>query len=107
MMEKEISAIEHSNGYIRNVIFKDNTPMKLTALFARPDFTQQCDIPQALGCELTEEGYIKVDDFHKTSIPGVYAAGDNTTMFRAVSAAVAAGNKTGALINKEIIEESF
>jgi thioredoxin reductase len=107
MMETEISAIEHSNGYIRDVIFKDNTPMKLTALFARPDFTQQCDIPQALGCELTEEGYIKVDDFHKTSIPGVYAAGDNTTMFRAVSAAVAAGNKTGALINKEIIEESF
>lgn len=107
IMETEISAIEHSDGYIRNVLFKDNTPMKITALFARPDFTQQCRIPQALGCELTEEGYIKVDDFHKTSIPGIYAAGDNTTMFRAVSAAVAAGNKTGALINKEIIEESF
>ena len=81
--------------------------MLFRSLFTRPGFTQQCDIPQALGCELTEQGYIKVDEFHKTSIPGIYAAGDNTTMFRAVSVAVAAGNKAGALINREIIEESF
>lgn len=107
VIETEISTFEHSKGHILNIRFADNTQMKIAALFARPDFKQQCDIPQALGCELTEQGYIKVDEFHKTSIPGIYAAGDNSTMFRAVSVAVAAGNKAGALINKEIIEESF
>jgi thioredoxin reductase len=56
---------------------------------------------------LTEQGYIKVDDFQKTNIKGVYAAGDNTTMYRAVSAAISAGNKAGALINKELIDEEF
>jgi thioredoxin reductase len=106
-IETEIAALDHSNGQIRHVLLKDNTQIKITALFTKPGFTQHCDIPQTLGCELTEHGYIKVDDFHKTSVPGIYAAGDNTTMFRAVAGAVAAGNKAGALLNKELIEQSF
>jgi len=71
------------------------------------DFRQHSEIPVNLGCELTEQGYIKIDDLHRTNILGVYAAGDNTTMFRAVSAAVAAGTKAGAIINKELIDETF
>lgn len=51
--------------------------------------------------------YVKVDDFQRTTIDGIYAAGDNTTMFRSVAAAVAAGNKAGALLNKELIDEEF
>jgi thioredoxin reductase len=105
--EKEISHLEHSNGYIEQVVFKDNSRDGLKALFTRPGFKQHCEIPEQLGCEMTEQGYIKVDDFQKTSIYGMYAAGDNTTPFRAVSAAVAAGSKAGAMINKELIEESF
>ena len=38
---------------------------------------------------------------------GVYVAEDNTTMFRAVSAAVATGTKAGVIINKELIDEDF
>jgi hypothetical protein len=40
-------------------------------------------------------------------VAGVHAAGDNTTMFRAVSAAFAAGTKAGAIINKEMIDDVF
>jgi thioredoxin reductase len=107
IIETEILELEHSDGHIRDVLLKDNTRIPVTALFAKPDFKQQCAIPQNLGCELTDAGYIKIDDLQRTSIDGVYAAGDNTPAFRAVAAAVAAGNKAGAVINKELIDDSF
>jgi thioredoxin reductase len=88
-------------------VFKNGDSEALNAMFARGTFRQHCEIPMTLGCELNEQGYIKVDEFQKTNIKGVYAAGDNTTMYRAVSAAVYAGNKAGALINKELIDEEF
>ncbi len=107
IIENEISHIEHKNGQIQNIVFKNGDIEALNAMFVRSTFRQHCEIPMTIGCELNEQGYIKVDDFQRTSIKGVYAAGDNTTMYRAVSAAIYAGNKAGALINKELIDEEF
>jgi len=107
IIEKEIVSFTHTNGYIQQVVFADGAAHDVSAVFARPAFQQHCAIPETLGCELTEQGYIKTDDFQRTSVHGVHAAGDSTTMFRAVSAAVAAGGKSGVTINKELIEEEF
>nr|WP_068891274.1 NAD(P)/FAD-dependent oxidoreductase [Pedobacter panaciterrae] len=107
IIEKEIAEIEHNQGYITNVVFKDGSKQKLSAIFARIGFKQHSTLPEQLGCTLNEHGFINIDDFQKTTIPGIYAAGDNTTMLRAVSVAVAAGMKAGAMINKELIEEVY
>jgi thioredoxin reductase len=107
VVEKEITAFEHVNGNIQHILFADHTKHEVSAIFSRVGFKQHCDIPQWLGCELTEQCYLKVDDFGRTSLPGIFAAGDNTTFFRAVSIAIAAGTKAGAAINKELIEEDF
>jgi thioredoxin reductase len=56
---------------------------------------------------LTEQGFIKVDFMQKTTVPGVFACGDNVTMMRSVANAVAQGNFTGAMVNKELSEEEF
>lgn len=79
----------------------------MKALYARSAFEQHCVIPQTLGCELTEEGYIKVDPAQKTTVPGVFACGDNTTRIRTVANAVAMGTTAGMMVNKEIIFEAF
>src|SRR5699024_5187335 len=34
------------------------------------------DLPRQLGCTLLEDGCVEVDHANKTSVPGVYAAGD-------------------------------
>lgn len=107
IIEKEIQLLEHSRGRLNAIHFKDNSSISLSAVFARPAFKQHCDIPATLGCAITETGYIQVDDFYKTTIAGVFAAGDNTTMFRSVAVAVAAGNKAGAIINKELTDDHF
>jgi len=45
--------------------------------------------------------------FQKTNIEGVFACGDNSSMARALSVAIASGSMAGAFINKEIIDEEF
>jgi len=107
IIETPISRIEHENGKIRRVIFEDNTSKKVTAIFTKLAFQQQCPAIDSLGCELSEQGFVKIDEIGKTSVNGVYAAGDCTTYFRSVSIAVASGTKAGTAINKEFIEEEF
>lgn len=107
ILEQEIAAIKHDNGYLKRVIFADGTKTNFTALYAAVSFTQHCEIPEALGCELTAQGYIKIDDMHKTTVEGVFACGDNTAALRSVANAVSAGNLTGAVVNMELTKESF
>lgn len=107
LIENEITNIVHDNGYIQEIQFEDTEPEKMDALFTQLPFVQQCDIPEKLGCEFTDNGFIKVSKTMETSIPGIYAAGDCLTLFRSVANAVAAGNKAGATINKQFIAEAF
>jgi thioredoxin reductase len=103
IVESNISSIDHEQGKLQHLNFIDGTIVTLDALYARLPFEQHSDIPEKLGCDMTEHGYLKIDDLKQTNIAGVYAAGDNASMMRAVSAAVAAGGFAGAIINKDLI----
>ncbi|TJZ63050.1 NAD(P)/FAD-dependent oxidoreductase [Sphingobacterium olei] len=106
VIEKKITEVAHEGGNIKEVIFEDGDKMDFDALYAAIPFKKQVDIPLALGCELTEDEYIKVDSFQKTSVYGVFACGDNSGM-RSVANAVATGNMAGAMANSELTSEQF
>ncbi len=107
VVEDEIFKLEHENGYLQNILFKNGNSLPIKALYARSPFVQHSDIPQSLGCELTEDGYIKVNSEQKTTVHGIFASGDNTTRLRTVANAVAMGTTAGMMANKELIEEYF
>lgn len=107
IIEKEITEIEHENGFIKNIIYKDNTSMSFEVMYAPVPFSQNSNIPNLLGCEFDEQGYIKTNDLQQTTIKGVWACGDNSKSMRSVANAVASGNLTGAMVNKELIDEEF
>ena len=60
------------------------------------------DLAQMLGCELTEEGCVVVDDSCETSVPGVYAAGDLTPGIQLVQVAAAKGTVAGISCAKSL-----
>jgi thioredoxin reductase len=99
IIEAKISEIEHENGQLKNILFDDSAKLSFDVAYGAVPFTQHSDIPEKLGCELTEHGYLKVDNFQKTTVEGVFACGDNSVMMRSVAIAVYSGNLTGALIN--------
>ena len=95
IVEKQIKRLEHRNGYLQNIIFKDGTTFSMKVLYAPAPFEQHCTISQLLGCELTQDGYIKVDAYQETTTAGVFACGDNSTRIRTIASAVAAGTSRG------------
>ncbi|UZJ63888.1 NAD(P)/FAD-dependent oxidoreductase [Sphingobacterium sp. KU25419] len=99
IVEAKIIELEHNKGNIQNVVFNDNSKISFDAAYAAIPFKQHSDIPEKLDCELTEQGYIKVDNFQKTTVEGVFACGDNSVMMRSVANAVYSGNLTGAMVN--------
>jgi thioredoxin reductase len=107
IIETEVSEIEHENGHIRNVLFSDGSKRDFSALYAAIPFTQNSDIPLSLGCELTEQGYLKVDSFQATTVKGIFACGDNAAMMRSIASSVYTGNLAGAILNKELTDEQF
>lgn len=107
IIEKEIASLEHHHGKLQEIMFVDGTTLQLSAIYSSPEREQHCSIPQQLGCELTEQGLLKVDMFQKTTVEGVLACGDNASPLRAVSHAVATGNIAGVMVNKDLIEEEF
>lgn len=106
ILEDEIEKVVHENGQIKKLVFRNGKELPLDALYAKIPFGQNVN-PEDLGLELTEHGFIKTDHFHKTSVDGVFACGDNVTLMRSVANAVAQGNMTGALVNRELCEEEF
>ncbi len=107
VIEKEIDFLKHENGNVQQIVFKDQSTFGLKAIYSRPDFEQHSKIPEMLGCELTEQGHIKVDMFQKTTEPNIFACGDNASPMRSVAYAIATGNIAGAMINRGMTEEEF
>lgn len=69
------------------------------ALFLNLQTTQHPGLVAALGCELDEMGFVKVDEQMQTTVAGIYAAGDMTSRMRAVIFASAQGAAVGMWLN--------
>lgn len=107
IIQTEIEEIKHQNGYIENLILSDGQKLKFEAVYGAFPFHQHSDIPESLGCEMTEMGHIKTDQFQKTNVAGLYACGDNSSPMRSVANAVYTGNLAGAMVNAELVGENF
>ncbi len=107
IVETKIEGFEHVNGQVQNILFNDNSRTAIRAIYSRPALVQHSEIAAQLGCELTEQGLVKVDTTQKTTINGVFACGDNSNSSKDIALAVSTGTVAGAAVNKEIIQEDF
>ena len=107
IMGKKIERVQHKRGQIEAIHFDDTTHTAVSALFTKPLSVQHCSLPAALDCETDAAGLLKLDMFGRTTQPGVYAAGDNSNPFRSISAAMAAGTKAAAVMNRDLVTLTF
>ncbi|KQR18732.1 hypothetical protein ASF71_20155 [Deinococcus sp. Leaf326] len=72
--------------------FADGTSAERAVLYTHGERRLRANLAEALGCEMTAAG-IKVDPLiHRTTVPGVYAAGD-VSSGNEVAFVVAGGGK--------------
>lgn len=61
------------------------------------------ELARKIGLELTEEGYIKRDDKHRTSIAGIYSAGDVEGGYKQIVTAAGQGAEAAMSIFEDLI----
>lgn len=105
--EKPIQRLDHSQGKLQQIVFADGTTCHIKAIYTKNPFIQHCPLPRELGCEPTEEGYIKVGPDQQTTVEGIYACGDSTSKLRTVANAVSSGTTAGMMASKQLIMEQF
>lgn len=99
--ERAIKGLVANGDTLVAVELEDGTRVAREVLFARPP-QRQTELVEALGLDLDENGFVKVDPRHQTSRPGIYAAGDMTTMMQSALTAAAAGSLAAGMVNHEL-----
>lgn len=107
IIETEISELKNENGYVKSLVFDYGKEIDFEVVYGAFPFTQHSDIAESLGCEMTEMGHIKIDQFQKTNVVGLFACGDNSSAMRSVANAVYTGNAAGAMVNAELVSDCF
>ncbi|MFE4570979.1 NAD(P)/FAD-dependent oxidoreductase [Paenibacillus chitinolyticus] len=107
LFDTPIRAILSSEGMVNHVVLEDGIEIPCTGIFFKSDLVPGTDLPQSLGCRTSDTGGIEIDEFGKSSVPGVYAAGDASSLMHQSIAAAASGAAAGAAINGELNQEAW
>ena len=89
-----IARLAGGDGRLAAIVFSRGPAERRDALFVNTRRDQPNGLAAALGCELTADGTIVTDGDGRTSVAGVYAAGDAATAHsRSVANAIGAGSR--------------
>lgn len=99
------SARAREKGVFAAIVLENGEEIALDHLFSEQGITPNTELARAIGVDLNEDGYVKVDTEGRTSMPGVYAAGDMTRLFsHQVSTAVHEGATAANAVNFDLFE---
>jgi len=82
---------------------KEETTLKVNGVFVAIGYEPAVGLAQKLGVELTEEGFIKHDEKHRTNVPGVYSAGDVEGGYKQIVTASGQGSAAALTIFEDLI----
>ncbi len=97
-----------AKGVFEAVLLEGGGEIELDHLFNQQGADPNSALARALGVKLTDQGYIVVDTEAKTSLPGVYAAGDVTRLFsHQVATAVHEGGTAATALNYYLYQKDL
>ena len=97
-----IARLAGRDGSLQQIVFSEGAAERREALFVNTRRDQPNGLAAALGCELTEAGTIVTDADGRTTVPGVFAAGDAATPnSRSVANAIGTGSRVAYAVALE------
>jgi thioredoxin reductase len=102
-----IEGLEGQDDRLSAVVLEDGRSIPCRGLFFSIGHKPRNELARGLGCEITDEGYVVVNEKYETTVPGVYAAGDITTLEEAVADAVGEGLIAATNISLSLHEEVY
>ena len=101
--ETPVAALWHTGPQLHGLDLASGRTVPLRVLYAGLPRSQASDQPARLGCELDEQNLLRVDALNQTSVPGVYAIGDNCGLGHQLAIAIGMGNCVGAELSRRLI----
>lgn len=93
-----------SDGWLEAFTFEDDTRREYKGGFPMYGSEYNNDLAVSLGCDLTDDGTVVVDEDGRTTADGVYAVGDLTPGHNQIPVAMGEGAKTGLALHYELRE---
>jgi len=102
VVREEITASNRDDGgWLESFEFEDGTVREYRGGFPMLGSEYNTDLHESLGCEITDDGTVEVDDHGRTSVDGVYAVGDVTPGHNQIPVAMGQGAKAGIAIHMD------
>ncbi|MDT5069305.1 MAG: hypothetical protein QOK02_5460 [Mycobacterium sp.] len=110
--EREIVEFVSESGELAAVEFTDGPPLARRGVLVEAKVRQHSTLAAQFGVVAAPAGpvavdSIEVDPFQRTSVPGVFAAGDLHAKMPQVAAAIAAGSMAGTAVVQSLLSDDF
>ncbi len=104
--EDVIARLEGKDGCLQAILFARGETLARKALFFTTGQHPRSPLLEKLGCRFDEEGGVACDPEGRTSVPGVFVAGDVSRDVQLAIIAAAEGARAALAINKSLVDET-
>jgi thioredoxin reductase len=99
----KVTRLAVTDGRLSGVDLADGRTVVRTAVFVNPTFVPKDTLLKDLGCDLTDQGWVKVNAEGRTSVDGVWAAGNVVDPKAQLISSAGAGAATAVALNHDLI----
>lgn len=102
--EDAIARLEGNDGCLQAILFAGGETLARKALFFTTGQHPRSPLLEKLGCRFDDEGGVACDADGRTSVPGVFVAGDVSRDVQLAIIAAAEGARAALAINKNLLD---
>jgi thioredoxin reductase len=99
----KVTRLVTTDGRLTGVDLADGRTVARSAVFVNPVFVPKDTLLKDLGCDLTDQGWVKVNTEGRTSVDGVWAAGNVVDPKAQLISSAGAGAATAVALNHTLI----
>jgi thioredoxin reductase len=99
----DVAELRAEEGSLQAVVRRDGSEVRCDAVLVHAPLSRRDALPERLGLALTDAGLVAVDALARTSVPGVYAAGDLAVAPQQVAIALGSGHLAGIVATRELL----
>jgi thioredoxin reductase len=99
----QVEGVRVEDGDLRAVVRRDGSEVPCDAVLVHAPLRRRDALPERLGLALTDMDLVQVDAQARTSVPGVYAAGDLAVGPQQVAIALGSGHLAGIVATRELL----
>lgn len=107
VVDEPVARLVVENDQLSGVELESGRVVRRAAVFVRPHFVPNDDLLVRLGCATHDNGWVATDATGRTSVPGVWAAGNAVNPRAQVITAAGEGSAAAIAINNDLVEEDL